>query len=482
MKKQAFNPYLPEGEYIPDGEPHVFGDRVYVYGSHDKANSVRYCPGDYVVWSAPVDDLSDWSNGGVAYKRRGVRNRLGLRCMWAPDCVKVGGKYYLYYCFDFDNRICVAVSDKPDRGFAFLGYVRHRDGTLYGKGKEDIMCFDPGVFTDDDGEVYLYSGYSANEDLRKMLHRRGIKNVDGTGGQVLRLERDMLTVKGEPKMCIPGYKNSEGTGFEGHEMYEASSMRKINGKYYFIYSSRLSHELAYAVSDRPDGEFRYGGAIVSNGDIGFQGLSQREANNYWGNIHGSVERINGKWYVFYHRQTNKNEQSRQGCIEEIQIQADGRIEQVETTSCGANGKPLDGTGEYPAYIACNLKSKEGALKCAYGVFGRHKYKGHPCIAEYKKGKQCVRNMRDGATAGFKYFDLHGFTKVSVRIRGGNGEMEILTAPHGEALGKIRLEKSPDWQEFSSEIFLPSGKSALYFRYNGNEKVDFLSFTLRPHRA
>ena len=38
MKKQAFNPYLPSWEYIPDGEPYVFGDRVYVYGSHDYFN------------------------------------------------------------------------------------------------------------------------------------------------------------------------------------------------------------------------------------------------------------------------------------------------------------------------------------------------------------------------------------------------------------------------------------------------------------
>ena len=37
VKKQAFNPYLPSWEYIPEGEPYVFGDRVYVYGSHDMA-------------------------------------------------------------------------------------------------------------------------------------------------------------------------------------------------------------------------------------------------------------------------------------------------------------------------------------------------------------------------------------------------------------------------------------------------------------
>ena len=60
MKKQAFNPYLPSWEYIPDGEPYVFGDRVYVYGSHDYFNGYVFCMGDYMGWSAPVNDLSDW--------------------------------------------------------------------------------------------------------------------------------------------------------------------------------------------------------------------------------------------------------------------------------------------------------------------------------------------------------------------------------------------------------------------------------------
>ena len=46
MKKQAFNPYLPSWEYIPDGEPYVFGDRVYVYGSHDYFNGYVFCMGD----------------------------------------------------------------------------------------------------------------------------------------------------------------------------------------------------------------------------------------------------------------------------------------------------------------------------------------------------------------------------------------------------------------------------------------------------
>lgn len=39
MKQQAFNPYLPGWEYIPDGEPYILGDRVYIYDSHDSFGS-----------------------------------------------------------------------------------------------------------------------------------------------------------------------------------------------------------------------------------------------------------------------------------------------------------------------------------------------------------------------------------------------------------------------------------------------------------
>ena len=31
--KPIFNPYLPSYEYIPDGEPHIFNNRLYIYGT-----------------------------------------------------------------------------------------------------------------------------------------------------------------------------------------------------------------------------------------------------------------------------------------------------------------------------------------------------------------------------------------------------------------------------------------------------------------
>ena len=67
--KQIYNPYLPLDEYVPDGEPHLFDGRVYIYGSHDLAGGEAYCLGDYVTWSAPENDLTDWRYEGVIYRK-----------------------------------------------------------------------------------------------------------------------------------------------------------------------------------------------------------------------------------------------------------------------------------------------------------------------------------------------------------------------------------------------------------------------------
>ena len=104
MKKQAFNPYLPSWEYVPDAEPHIVDGRVYVYGSHDLFNGINFCLGDYVCWSAPVDDLGNWTYHGCIFKREQdpaapkVRVTNGLA---APDMVvgpsRLYIRNYLYY-------------------------------------------------------------------------------------------------------------------------------------------------------------------------------------------------------------------------------------------------------------------------------------------------------------------------------------------------------------------------------------------------
>ena len=95
--KQVFNPFLPSWEYIPDGEPHIFGDRVYLYGSHDRFNGKAFCLNDYVCWSAPVDNLKEWRYEGVIWKKSDdpVKVKGFFKDMYAPDVVQgIDGKYY----------------------------------------------------------------------------------------------------------------------------------------------------------------------------------------------------------------------------------------------------------------------------------------------------------------------------------------------------------------------------------------------------
>lgn len=480
MKKQAFNPYLPSYEYVPDGEPYVFGDRLYVYGSHDRFNGKSFCLGDYVCWSAPVSDLGNWKYEGVVYRKtQDPRNKKGTSVLNAPD-VQVGpdGRYYLYYVASILTIVSVAVSDRPEGPFEFYGYVKHSDGTPYGKRRGETYNFDPAVLMDEDGRIYLYSGFAPDKGiLRSVMGMRG--NLDGAWG--MELEQDMLTIKGKPILVAPGPLFASGTGFEGHAFYEASSIRKIHGKYYFVYSSELSHELCYAVGDAPLGPFRYGGTLVSIGDIGLNGNQQ--ALNYLGNTHGGMVEINGQWYIFYHRQTNKQKCCRQGCAEKITILPDGSIPQAELTSCGLNDGALPGRGTYEARIACHLMSRGGTFKYEKS-FEKDEEGIHPYFTQSggdreENGDQYIANMTDGSLAGFKYFQLEGKTKIQVTVRGtAKGKIELKAGIDGKTIGRIPIEPSKEWNLSTSEnLDVQDGIYPIYFTYAGEGYMDFMKFEL-----
>lgn len=464
MKKQAFNPYLPSWEYIPDGEPYVFGDRVYIYGSHDFFNGYVFCPGDYMCYSAPIDDLGNWRCEGVIYGRcDDPINKDGKMCLYAPD-VTVGpdGRYYLYYALDKRPIMSVAVSDTPAGRYEFYGYVHYEDGTRLGEREGDEPSFDPGVITDN-GVTYLYSGFCGNGDLSR------------TGSRVMTLADDMLTIVSEPITIVPGCMYSAGTGFEGHAFFEASSIRKVNNKFYLIYSSEVMHELCYAVSDTPMGEFRYGGVIVSNCDIGIDSYKPADMPAAYGaNNHGSIIEINGEWYIFYHRQTGGNWYSRQGCAEKIEINSDGSINQVTITSCGLNGGPLMGEGEYPAYLACNLFTDEP-----------HMYVGDTnmpkIIQDGRDGDEnpgYVANVVKNTYIGFKYFDCKGVTAIKVTTRGyASGIMEVRLAYDGEAVGSVNLEFSNVWETYETKVDIPDGIHAIYLVFKGDGNASVKSFEL-----
>lgn len=476
MSQQVFNPYLPNYEYIPDGEPYVFDGRLYVYGSHDRFGARSFCENDYVLWSAPVEDLSAWRYDGVIFRRdQDPANPGGKYPLFAPDIQKgADGKYYLYYAPCGADVIGVAVSESPAGPFAFWGHVTFSDGRELGSVPQDGFPFDPGVFLDEDGQMYLYYGFTP---LCPTEQEARIAK----GLYMVKLAPDMKTIQGVPyKMEIQNVPEW------GYDFFEASSMRKINGRYTFIYSSCNSHELCYALGSSPLGPFTYGGVIHSNGDIGYHGRKPEDRVSYTGNNHGSLVEIQGKWYIFAHRHTNYTSFSRQGVAEPVEILPDGTIPQVEMTSCGLNGGPLEGLGYYGAYIACALRSREGA--CYYednseGPEFANLRTDHPVFTQdgpdrMDNPNQHIANMRDGAQAGFKYFQINETGRISVVTRGAGGKFVLSTSPEGASCGEIAFDAATDWTESASApVALPKGKQALYFTYVGEGVVDFMGFRL-----
>ena len=381
------NPYLPNWEYIPDGEPRVFGDRIYVYGSHDRKDSIDFCDYKLKVWSAPVSDPTKWvCHGDIFRSRDGHDSPSDVdwtdELLFAPDVVERGGKYYLY-AYIVNAKGCVAVADRPEGPFRLLSRYEYDIPNHYDNG----TFIDPGVLVDDDGRVYIYCGYQ--------------------GSYMCELKDNMYE-------AVPGsYKLDIIPTAEPHRFFEACSPRKINGTYYLIYSPQRGSCLDYATSDSPTGPFTYRGTIIDNG-IDFPG----------GNDHGSVCCVNGQWYIFYHRMTNGTIMSRRGCVERIEILPDGTIPQVEMTSLGFEESlnPYDFT---QADTACVLK-------------------GGCYITETSVFERPIVNVTEGCVMGWKYFDFgEDFASKTMQIRlklrgtGSRGRVHVrLDSEDGEELGTV----------------------------------------------
>ncbi len=460
--KQCFNPYMGAHEYVPDGEPHVFGDRVYVYGSHDRFNGATFCINDYICWSAPVTDLKDWRYEGVIYKKsQDPANANGRMVLYAPDVTQgPDGRYYLYYVMDKINIVSVAVCDTPAGKYEFYGYVHYEDGTKLGDKEGDEPQFDPAVITE--GETtYMYTGFCGRGDKSR------------SGSQCTVLGPDMLTITKAPVIVVPGSCYSEGTGFEGHAFFEASSIRKKGDTYYFVYSSEVMHELAYATSKSPDKDFVYGGVIVSNADLGISSYKPADKPTAYGaNNHGGFELINGKYYIFYHRHTNGHWFSRQGCAEEMTFNADGSIPQVTMTSCGLNGGPLNDYDEYSAHIACNMFSDKKEIY----VGGGQPHVTQDGADGDDDSDVYIENINEGYTIGFKYFDLKS-VKGMYTITCGycHGHFEVRTSIDGPVLGTISSDSANFWEKNEARFDIPDGVSAIYLTWTGGSCPRFKAF-------
>jgi arabinoxylan arabinofuranohydrolase len=418
------NPIVPAGIYIADPAAHVWADgRLYVYGSVDESTEY-YCSHRHHVLS--TGDLLNWTLHKDVFASRGQHDRVPYSdaLLYAPDCQYQDGKYFLYFTLNSaENTEGVATSESPVGPFTGA-----RPIDLYGYNQ-----IDPAVFIDDDGTAYYIWGQFTAKMARL---RPGLKEIDPA------TIRDSIVTESE------------------HFFHEGGYLVKRNGIYYFIYAhmGRAGRPtcIGYATSGAPMGPYHYGGVIIDNDHCD---------PAVWNN-HGSIVEYKGRWYVFYHRSTHGSVMMRKACVEPIQFNPDGSIDEVEMTTQGA-GPPPGATATLEAARACLLY-------------------GNVRIMADGADREKLAGIRDGDFAAYKYIDFgDGVKSVTFRVAPGKDpgriELKLGNSWHPN-IGVLEIPGSQatgSWQERTVEVEPVTGVHALWLRFQGRGdnlfEVDWLRF-------
>ncbi len=457
----AQNPYLPLWEHLPDGEPRVFEDpdnpgkyRAYIIGSHDIAYS-RYCGNDIRMWSAPVEDLSQWRDEGPIFSWF-VNGEWDT--MYAPDLVEVKDRktgkktYWLYPHSRGWRRVAmVCRGDRPDGPFTPVNLTD--DGTQCVPGS--LIDFDPSVFVEnitdkrdkdyDRGfRAYVYYGFrhsTAYElDQDNMYAVRPGTEIHDYFIPASERYGEIRDPKGTEYPAL--YKDQNPGDFN---FFEASSIRQVGNKYVMVFSGysgpdyglgSTNSALRYAYGDTPLGPWRSGGVLVdSRGVVPNHDGSALTTSNAAHNTHGSIQEITGQWYVFYHRPPRCFGNARQPMVAPVKITwdkkkvADGG--QLHITAYD----PYSKDNEWKAAASDgNVYTGAEVTSEGFHIFGLPPYNYYSAgIACYMTGNDWLQDNYDvwndgmdlkditsGGIVGFKYFGFGGLDSDTKGVKAFRG--------------------------------------------------------------
>ena len=448
----AQNPYLPLWEHLPDGEPRVFEDpdnpgklRAYIIGSHDLAYT-RYCGPDVRMWSAPVEDLSQWRDEGPIFSYY-----IGGQwdTMYAPDLVETVDKstgkktYWLYPHSRGWRRVpMVCRGDRPDGPFTPVNLTS--DGKACVEGS--LIDFDPSVFVENITDkrdpdfkrgfrAYVFYGfrhstaYELNQENMYVV-RPGTEVHD----YFLPASERYGVVRDPEGTQYPALYKGQNPG--DFNFFEASSIRQVGNKYVMVFSGysgpdyglgSTNSALRYAYGDSPLGPWRSGGVLVdSRGVMPNKDGSHLETTNAAHNTHGSLQQINGQWYVFYHRPPRGFGFARQPMVAPVKIECDkkpvakgGKVRIVAYDPYADGNEWTARASDGMEYTGAEVTSE------GFQIFGLNPYQYYSAgIACYMTDQQWLQDSWDnwdnhqnlqgiagGGIVGFKYFGFGGLEKA-----------------------------------------------------------------------
>ena len=289
---EQVNMPLFQTKYTADPSPLVVGDTLFLYTSHDASPedipdenekaSAGFFMYDWLLWS--TTDMVNWTEHGAVASLKDFSWRSRENGAWAIQTVERNGKYYLYAPLH-GHGIGVLTADSPYGPFTdTLGKPLVWD-------QSNWFDIDPSVFTDDDGQAYMYWG-----NPHTFWAKLGDDMTSLTSG-VTKLPH------------IPNYQ-------EGPWFY------KRNGHYYLGFASTCCPEaLGYAMSDKPTGPWEWKGYIMrpTPRDRGnHPGICDYKGHSY----------VFGQNYDLMHLETFEHHERRSVSATEITYNSDGTIQEV----------------------------------------------------------------------------------------------------------------------------------------------------------
>lgn len=195
------------------------------------------------------ENLTDWTNKGICYQPE--LQMWTMDGLWAPEVIKKGDTYYLYYAGWSLKRgthlLGVATSKSP------LGpFIDYEGDSANGPITKDKAPFDfgfptidPSPFIDDDGQAYLCF-------TKDQVSKTSTNYIAKLNDDMVSIDETTITELSHPDQDFEKLNSAS-------HWNEAPFIKKIKDKYYYFYSANYYMDrkycVGYGVSDNPMGPY-----------------------------------------------------------------------------------------------------------------------------------------------------------------------------------------------------------------------------------
>ena len=443
----SLNLPLFQTKYTADPSPLVVGDRLFLFTSHDASpedipdenekSSAGFFMYDWLLWS--TTDMVNWTEHGAVASLKEFPWRSRENGAWAIQTVERNGKYYLYAPLH-GHGIGVLEADSP------YGPFKDPLGKPLVWDQSNWYDIDPSVYTDDDGQAYLYWGNPHTFYAR--------------------LNNDMVSLK-DSVVKLPHIKHYQ----EGPWFY------KRNGHYYCAYASTCCPEaLGYAMSDSPTGPWEWKNYIMrpTLRDRGnHPGICDFKGHSY----------VFGQSYDLMHLDTFTHHERRSVSATEIIYNEDGTIQEVPYWLDQEPMKQLCWLNPYERVEAETMAWGYGLKSAKMGIENTGVIADMPTSTGKKN--MYIYDLNDGEFIKLRGVDFgeKGARQFSMTAASTGGCKVTLHIDglEGAVIGEAVISKTGSvekYKSFTSKVSNVQGVHDLYLCFdntNGETRLDWWTF-------